>query len=234
MVVGFLAPASADDGVVRAKPIHLPPQESYSGRADVSGTELVGLALGAAVVRADPPEVVVVQPTPGEASRLCIRVVTRDGLFWSDNPFDLVASSATSVAAGPISADERKPLERYAPEQILVRAAVPRGGDCNDLTAVEVYVPAQGDEGGDPTLRVQLNTHGQPAHARLSTRGATAEVVSTTACESFEQEVAVAADRECVLDVSDPRATGLLDLHVVILSLERRHLHFPVRLPERP
>ena len=226
--------AVADPEVFRATLDRPAPRESYSGRADVSGTELVGLMLGAPAVLSFPPEVTVVQPTPGEPSRLCIRVVTRDGLFWSDNPFDIAASPSASVVAGPISVDERRLLSRYSPEQVLVRAAVPQGGKCSDLSAVRVYAPARGDDAGGDVLRVQLNTHGLQAHARLLTHEDTPEVISSTACGSVEKEVAVAADRECVLDVSSPKATGLVDLHVVILSLERRHLHYPVRLPGRP
>lgn len=217
----------------RAKLVGSELTESYSGKSgvNVSGvTGLVGIVLGGAPNISDTADVLLASPQPGSQSRICVRVTTRDGLFWSNNPFDTPTAAAELIVAGPIAKRYLRELKTYPADEIMVRAVVPQDKDCSNLENAKVFVPAIGAPDGH--LRAYLNTRGRAARAWLLKTGGTKKQLATVRCKEFPTGAVIAADRICKLVLPTQLPAGRYHLHVRITgSLEKNVQRYTVRLP---
>ncbi len=183
--------------------------ESYSGRrgANVSsGAALVGLVWGKSPKLPNFTDVMLFAPNTAKKSRICVKVVTRDGLFLSDNPFDAPSTRNTEILAGPIVKKHITELKKYSKENILVRAIVPNSGNCSNLNGSKVLIPAIGEKDG--FLRVYLLTHDRAASARISNKRDPENYLDTVRCVRPPPGSLIAVDRLCSLQITDNLDVG--------------------------
>lgn len=191
--------------------------EAFSGRAgtDVSrGSELIGLLLGKNLSITDFANLKLVSPRIGGDRAICIKVTTRDGLFWSDNPFMTPKEEADEITAGPVAKQYIEELQKYPKEDIMVRASVPSNNDCSDYNNPKMILPALGTRDG--YLRAYLLTHGRAASVKIWDENNPKKYSESVRCERLSPGSRVAVDRVCKLKFTSEERSGKYQLWIRI------------------
>jgi len=206
--------------------------ENYSGRtgADVSsGSELVGVALGKPPIISHDSDVLVALPVMNNETRIRVRAITRDGLFWSDNPFNAPANEKDFVLAGPVSLAYRQILKKYDPSDIIVRASVVRL-NALDKSVEELILPALSNQEGN--LRVYLLTHDNAASVQLRKITDKEQFITSVRCKNFQQGSTVAADKECIFDFPPESSSGQYEMTIRIKNqIDKKDFTYKLYIP---
>lgn len=238
LIIVILTPVSillawpAGQSQVRAKLAVVKFAENYSGRigADVSsGSELVGVTLGKPPIISHDSDVLVALPVVTNETQIRIRAITRDGLFWSDNPFNASNNENDFVLAGPVTQAYGQVLKKYDPSDIIVRASVMRLNTLDNGNE-EVILPAL--SGQDGSLRVYLLTHDNAASVQLKRITDKEQFIVSVRCEKFQQGSTVAADKECIFNFSPESPSGQYDMTIRIKNqLDKKDFKYKLYIP---
>jgi hypothetical protein len=193
--------------------------ENYSGKkgANVSGALLVGVTLGKTSLISNNANIVLVSPQTGAGTNLCLRVVTRDGLFWSDNPYKTPVGDSISISAGPVANRFLSDLQKYPLEDIMVLATIPLSDNCSTPKQESFILPAMGEPDG--YLYIYLLTGDSAANIRLTKKDDIGGFEQRGICEKISPGSIVAVDKVCKIGFSPDMASGQYNLDV---RLKRR------------
>ncbi|MEL6622668.1 MAG: hypothetical protein AAFQ11_07320 [Pseudomonadota bacterium] len=180
-------------------------REVYDQTPNTNASDaLVGLRLGRSDSTFDPTRVLIALP-PDTSTPFCVRVVTADGRFNSENPFNppMLPNRGGTVRLSSVTRDFSDLLRTYSGEDAAVRAYVTSDGDCRSSPAGQL--PQIADLGSD-TLEVLLSIGNQVAEAELLSGG---EIVAARDCGLPDTSMRFAFDTLCELPVGSVKGRTL-------------------------
>lgn len=130
-------------------------RESFDPHAKVSGTSLVGVALGTPPrMQFNPNDVRI--PRPGNGSMICIHAVSRDGIYTARSLYELpdVHRESAELRLDPFSQDYDARLRDYPSDAIAITAFAASDAECYD--PAPVLLPFLYPDAAPP-LRVLVN-----------------------------------------------------------------------------
>lgn len=215
LIVALLAlhgPAAAQEPGV-ARPASGKVEEGFDPAARVAGSRIVGVRIGSAGNRPfDPGAVEIVEATPGRT--ICVRAISRDGLYWMRTPY-LAESTGPTLKLAPFT-DAANRLQRYAANEIAVYAFESDDEEC--LGAVSAVLPVVepfrggGARRGD-TIEVLINSGNRRVAAQIEAgNGMSATEMECAPPGSSER---ITHDRICTVALNAlPIRTGILRLNL--------------------
>ncbi len=143
--------------------------EAFFPAARVSGSIIVGASIG------QPPDVRFNSRLPnyqvggviGSGNFLCVRALTSDGQFFSENAF-ILPSHTDRILARPeyITSRYRRVVRHYNFSEIAFRARFSTASDCNQGSQVSAIAPAVYNPNSN-VLTILVNAQGARAHVWL-------------------------------------------------------------------
>ncbi|MCB1800121.1 MAG: hypothetical protein KDI82_00390 [Gammaproteobacteria bacterium] len=130
-------------------------QETYREQAPVSGQVVAGIALAGFGPGSNPVSLVVPQALAGKS--VCVRVLSRDGRYWSQNTFDLPRQISTAVVELDYPSEYSEYLGSLTPDQLAIRV---EGGECGQeqvLSPLLAGAPRSSATGEKKELLVFVN-----------------------------------------------------------------------------
>jgi len=183
--------------------------EGFDPTARVAGSRIVGVGFRATTGRAfDPAQVRIAGAS--EVSTICVRAISRDGLYWMRTPYESAAGKTLLLSPFSLLPDR---LRTYAAEEIAIYAfempastseptAASRAADC--LAAREdagTVLPVLSAADGLDELVVLVNSGNRRVQGRLK-GGAEIEL----RCVAFESPERIAYDQICSAQIGAPAA----------------------------
>jgi hypothetical protein len=141
--------ASAQDGGVRATLLG-ELSERYQPEVAVSGSVIVGVMGAAAVTDLAGDRLTVRAPADLENRRVCLRVTSRDGVYSSENRYELPATGLPGDVALPYASQHEKVIRSFSGTEVAMTASA---GECDDAEAGYLVVGAPKST-GDVTIFV--------------------------------------------------------------------------------
>ncbi len=171
-------------------------QESFDPTAAVSGGVVVGLRIG------EPHGKLAVQDVQfvgTSQSTVCVRAVTRDGRFSSNNKYVIKGNgNATRVRLLPITTQYSKALAKYDGSEYALSVFVASGNDCAPKGAL--LLPQVVPQSQSPDiLTVLVNSSSR----RVFLRGGSG--TNESSCELIPDGARIAFDSECRLNIANLR-----------------------------
>ena len=209
--------------------------EGFDPTARVAGSRIVGVRFGPAEGRVfDPGQVKITGASP--ESTICIRAISRDGLYWMRTPYEPAVGRTLLLTPFTQSPDR---LRRYNSDEIAIYAfetpateadpsAESRAEDClsarDDILRI---LPVLSGSGSEDTLQVLVNSGNRRVEGRLS--GAHEVPISCSAPDSTER---IAYDRVCSAKIGPAvLGAGPVTLELVLDDgLARTPLSYAIRL----
>ncbi len=131
-------------------------EENYSGKVAVSGSIVVGAAYGAAIVDANPSELIVIAPSHQVGGKVCLSTKTRDGQYSSRAKVDLPSDIQDEIQIKPESGWKfLKELKAYKRSDF---AALARLGDNCQFDPHSTILPVKYAGENQDTLQVSINS----------------------------------------------------------------------------
>lgn len=144
----------------------------------------------------------------GEADQICVRAMTRDGLFWSSNAYT-ASSSADLWRIGSITMKFENELQAYSLGDLFVTAGRPRaGGGCDGV--LPALTPVL--RGGGDDLNIVVNSQGRIAEADFVMQQDTR---IAGVCTPTERPRHV-ADTRCVFNLGADSLSGDATLEITL------------------
>lgn len=179
--------------------------EGFDPTARVAGSRVVGVRFGPAEGRVfDPGQVRIAGASPG--STVCIRAISRDGLYWMRTPYEPEIGATLLLTPFTQSPDR---LRRYSTDEIAIYAfetpttsanpsAASRAEDCLSARDDRLRIlPVLSELGPTDQLQVLVNSGNRRVEGRL--RGENEIPVVCAAPASTER---IAYDRVCSAKIS--------------------------------
>ena len=225
--------AQSVQGRVKAKPAKLAVdptkfREGYRETTNVSSSVLAGLALGAANGATPIHQVVIGAAGLRDAGSFCLHVLSRDGQFWSENPF-LAPPDSDFWSVQDISVNYRREIsEKYQFKDVFIAAGlVPSAGGSGGSPATAdgekacelknvVYAPTiafEADRAGP--LRAYVNSEGRYTEAELWHSG---KLAYAGTCRRPDGGGTVVYDQVCTFVFAEIPAAGPYDLKLLFDS----------------
>lgn len=202
------APASSTD-------LAVPPpgeqfHEVYDDEAPVSGSPLVGLALGVVEAPLDLAAITLVAPPPGWP--ICVRATTRDGRYMASNPYTIEGPPQ----GGPVRLERltrafATQLAGYSLSGFALRAYVEGAPDCSPTGAL--HLPQIRAADADAPLVVMANGQSRMATARLLDEAGTR--IAEAACVTPGGAALIAFDLVCTLSRAALPGGGRAEVELV-------------------
>lgn len=212
-----------------ARPVNGKVEEGFDPTARVAGSRIVGVRIGASVAPGAPHGAAFdpagVEIVAAAAERIiCVRAISRDGLYWMRTPYRAETAGPTLTLAPFTDASDR--LRKYAQDEIAIYAFESSDPECLDRSVV--VLPAVGTLAG-ATLEVLVNSGNRRVTARLA-KGA--REVDLTCAAPVSQE-RITFDRVCTVAMAAlPDPTGTLELKLTLDDgLSRSTQDYPIRMP---
>lgn len=227
--VALCCPAAAVAQDTGMTPLIGDMNEHYDSSPRVAGSRLVGIRLGASAALAfDPTDVRIVGPGAGHT--VCVRSISRDGLYWMRNAYGRGGTSPERLLRlDPFTKDLGTRLEAYPEGDIAILAFVGTDEACLDEAAM--ILPTVVSRSVPERLEILMNSGNRALTARFEM----ADKVSEVRCEAPQGAERVAYDRLCSLEIqlgSQP-IEGRLDISMDD-GLSIRSERFVVLLPAKP
>ena len=221
------ADAQSLEGRIKAKPAQLAVdrknfREGFHETTNVSSSVLAGLTLGGEKGDAQIDQVIIGAAGLPEAGSFCLHVTSRDGQFWSENPF-LAPADSKFWSVRDISVKHRQQIAKeYRIRDVFIAAGlVPstKGAGGAPATAEGamactrkkvVYAPTiafEADRAGP--LRAYVNSEGRYTEAELWSGG---KLAYTGVCNRPPTGATVVFDQVCKFDFAGIPAAGLYEL----------------------
>ncbi|WP_137112599.1 hypothetical protein [Rhodobacter sp. SY28-1] len=202
--------------------------ENFDSSAKTGGSRLVGVRLGAATSR--PFRAADVQiVNPGVGGIVCVRAISRDGLYWMRTPYEADSDPGDRLRLQPFTAELGDQLQQFDETDIGIVASLSTSADC--LDDVAVVLPAL-IPGGNPTrIEIMANSGNRNVSVRLEMGAGPFE----EECIPPENEARIAFDRICGLNVTlgqEPMEGTLLINFDDGLGVETET--YTIRLPAKP
>lgn len=198
-LLGLLLPPAAfpQEAVARLKDDGF--REQLVQEASVSGRVVTGVLL------ADSPAAhsLALFSAPLEAGAdVCVRVVSRDGLYWSENTFRWPAAAGVDVVR--LQYPSRYDLSHYGGTELSVLAYE---GDCSEARSGPVLVALRGDSGPEPeALDIFVNSGRADTFAVLTPPGG---ATTTIACHLIREGRRTGYDTICTVPLAGSRDATL-------------------------
>lgn len=205
-VLGATAAAAGDPA--RASLLSDPLVENYQPEVQVSGNVVVGL-MWASAIRGLPSDAIGVAPSAGaKPGVVCLRVVSRDGIYSSRNEYRLPEAAPGTTVLLPYRSRHGDLLHGYADDELAMTASP---GACSETpTHYHVVTGPPGEPDGE--LRVYVNSFGATDvfYQRKSASGWSAPI----ACSYISEGRRTTFDSVCGIPAASVRG-GDLDLRIV-------------------
>ncbi|TYC53435.1 hypothetical protein FMN50_15125 [Rhodobacterales bacterium] len=221
--------ASAEDLIAEAAVSSL--QESYDEASPTSGIPLAGLALGIASGNVDLDNVRLTAHQEGNRMA-CVIGRTRDGRFYSENPYLVPGASGSDTTArlDRVTDQFAQQLAVYDARAVAFVGRVISGDNCN--SPASAYLPQVIDP-FDDRLSVAVNSGSGSSYVSANLLHAATGLERAFHCETIQDGATIAFDTECFADISDLRG-HTVDLELVLDDGigEMRHV-YSVVVPAR-
>ncbi|PPI84482.1 hypothetical protein KEHDKFFH_09415 [Marinobacter maroccanus] len=162
-----------------------------------------------------------------ESEDVCVRVISRDGLYWSENTFRWPSgSNADTVRLQDLS---KYDLSRYAETDLSVLGYE---GDCSEAHSGPVLIAVRGDNPRLPdSLDIFVNSGRSDTFAVITSPDIAA---STIACHLIRKGRRTGYDTICTVPIANT-GTGSLAIRIMRRRFDRMMppTDLVVRLPER-
>lgn len=202
--------------------------ENFDSSAKTGGSRLVGVLLGAATSRAFRAEDVQIV-NPAVDGIICVRAISRDGLYWMRTPYKTDSGPGDRLRLEPFTTTLGDKLQQFDETDIGIVASLSASEDC--LDDVSVVLPALVPGGNPSRIEIMANSGNRYVFVRLQTGADSFE----TECTPPQNEARIAFDRVCSLDVTlgpEPMEGTLLLSFDDGLSVEAEN--YTIRLPAKP
>lgn len=202
--------------------------EHFDDSAKTGGSRLVGVLLGAATSRAFRPEDVQIV-NPSVDGIICVRAISRDGLYWMRTPYTTDSGPGDRLRLNPFTSTLRDELQQFDETDIGIVASLSTSTEC--LDDVSVVLPALVPGGKLSRIQIMANSGNRNVSVRLETGARPLE----TECTAPENEARIAFDRVCELEITlgQEAIEGTLLLSFDDgLSVETET--YTIRLPAKP
>ncbi|MFW8595541.1 hypothetical protein [Cribrihabitans neustonicus] len=167
------APTFAQEQVAIARPFDGVVNDHFDEAAKTSGGVLAGLSVAAAGPSAFDPSNVLVAAPPLAGSIICVRGVSRDGLYWTRTPYALEAggSERSAVRLQPFANIEyERHLREYARQDVALVAFTAADRNCFEEQAL--FLPELPAGGGAKELQLLVNSGSRRTEVELAPEGA--------------------------------------------------------------
>jgi len=175
-------------------------REQLAQEASVSGRVVTG------VLSANAPAAhsLSLLPSPARAGGdICVRVISRDGLYWSENTFRWPA--AADMQAVRLQYPTRYDLSHYAGTELSVFAYE---GDCSEVQKGPALIAVRGDTGAPPeALDIFVNSGRADTFALITSP---AGAGTTIACRLIREGRRTGYDTICTLPLADSAGDSLV------------------------
>ena len=198
--------------------------ESLTEEASVSGRVIAG------VVSSDTQaahELSLFSSRARNGEDICVRVVSRDGLYWSENTFRWPSDSDTDAVR--LQYKSRYDLSRYGSMDLSILGYE---GDCNEAQSGPVLIAARGESRGLPnSLDLFVNSGRSDTFAVLTSPE---NGVRTIECARIREGRRTGYDTICKVPIVDSD-TGNLPIRIMRRRFDRMMppTELVVRLPGR-
>lgn len=226
----FVTTSSFAEETPIAKPVGGIINEHYDKTARVAGSRLVGIRLGTSAERFfDPANVQVV--TAKSKTFVCVRTISRDGLYWMRTPYESLAASSAHprMRLEPFTVGLGDTLRSYSDDDIAILAFASDDDRCLNVSGV--LLPEFSSRAVPDRLELMINSGNRKISIQLRTEG---EPVGT-GCVAPENVERIAFDRLCSLPVAlgGRPVDGVLEIAMDDgLSVERES--YRIRFPAAP
>lgn len=182
--------------------------EIFAQEAAVSGRVIAGVVIPTSEVGS---AVFLVPAVTVAAEEVCVRVVSKDGLYWSENTFLWPAETSAPVVQLQYDSRYRNELAAYAPEELAILSTE---GDCTELSANAVIATARAPFGNQAaSLDIYVNSGRSDTFIAFA---ATSAGRTTLSCELIREGRRTGYDTICRLPLAEVTA-GEEGLQVRIL-----------------
>ncbi|SFM98077.1 hypothetical protein [Marinobacter pelagius] len=220
--VFFSQASSAQDALAELKGDDF--QERLTEEASVSGRVVAGvLSSGTMAAHA----LSLFSSPAREGEDVCVRVISRDGLYWSENTFRWPAVSEADAVR--LQYKSRYDLSRYAETDLSVLGYE---GDCSEAQSGPVLIAARGNNHKLPdSLDIFVNSGRSDTFAVITSPDIEAR---TLACRLIREGRRTGYDTICTVPIADS-ATGSLTVRIMRRRFDRMMppTELVVRLPQR-
>lgn len=174
-----------------SQPFH----EEYTKEAPVSGRVIAGIGLSGSALSS---HIALQPPDFASGNTVCVRVMSRDGLYWSKNTFELPSAIDTNPIPLEYPSKYINVIQTYKPDDLAVLAYI---GDCK-ITDNGPLIISTRFSGVDTPNKLQIYINS----ARSDTSAIIANQSSgpfTTRCSQILEGRRTGYDTICTIDLSE-------------------------------
>ncbi|MGM0569546.1 hypothetical protein [Marinobacter sp.] len=202
---------AAQDVVARLKGNGL--EESFTEEASVSGRVVAGVLAGSATAS----DALALYASAARSSNdICVRVISRDGLYWSENTFTWPKGADASLVPLQYQSRYREQLARYDARDLAILGYE---GDCQQVPDGPLLVAARGTDADRPsTLDILVNSGRSDTFAVLTNLVAGPQ---TIACQAITAGRRTGYDTVCTVPLMETSEDGLLEVRIMRRRFDR-------------
>lgn len=204
-----------------------PFNESYQDEAPVSGRVVAGVMVfsrdGGNALRLMPPA-----DAAGETT--CIRVMSRDGRYWSENEFEIPAALGPGPIALEYPSEHVTFLDGLTPRELAILST---RGECGQEGGSVYYLAGEADPVDDgAVINVFVNSGRAQSYLRVSVGG---EQRASVRCQEIQEDRRTGFDTLCAITLAELGQAEQLDLTLLRRRYERTlpPTRFSLMLPVR-
>lgn len=203
--------SSAQDVVARLKGEGL--EERFTEEAAVSGRVVAGVLAGSASAS---DALALYASTARASDDICVRVISRDGLYWSENTFTWPDGADSGVIPLEYQSRYREKLAGYDAKDLAILGYE---GDCRQVPDGPVLVAARGADWQQPaTLDILVNSGRSDTFAVLTNL---VNGPKTLACQTITAGRRTGYDTVCTVPLAETPDNGLLEIRIMRRRFDR-------------
>lgn len=213
--------------------------ESYDDRVPSSTTTLVGLRIGNGAKQVNPGEIFI-PLAADQPAHFCVKAVTQDGRYSSENPYRVVVEEPGPALAllDPLTIDYEDVLSDYQLDEFAIQAFYRQGSEdplrwCDPVQPI--YLPFIAERNQQPILHAFVNTGLGNRTVKLILMADGEERENVGVCRPSGASAKIAYDVHCTVifsvDAEPSYATLMIELNTMFAVEE---LTFRVYLPPVP
>lgn len=221
----FASPSAGQEVVARLKGDGL--EERFTREAPVSGRVIAGVLAGSSSAS---DRLALYASHARTSDDICVRVLSRDGLYWSENTFTWPVGAEALLVPLEYQSRYQQQLSGYSEQDLAILAYE---GDCRQATAGTALVAARGKNDNEPdSLTLLINSGRSDTFAVLTNLQ---DGPLTHACEAVEAGRRTGYDRVCRLPLAGRPDSGLLEIRIMRRRFDRMMpaTELTVQLPGR-